>query len=164
MEVGAGLGVVTTLATKTAEHVIAFEANPAMRTTLERTFALNRVEPDLRMQAVAVAPGRVRIAIDEAFWTSKLAEAGVAVEAVAFMATLEEIRPTFVILDCEGGEAELLANPLPSYVQKLLVELHPDVIGTTACDEIVTGLAAQGFVSRDDLSSGDVFVAERQRP
>ena len=162
MEIGAGLGIVTTLAAQVAEHVTAFEANPALRDTLERTFALNDVRPDLRMKAVATTPGHVHIAVEDAFWVSRVADAGVEVEAVAFLPTLEELRPTFAIIDCEGGERDLLADPLPAYVRKLIVELHPDVIGRAGCDEIGTALAEQGFVARQDLSSGEVLVAERR--
>jgi FkbM family methyltransferase len=161
LEIGAGLGIVTTLIAQVAEHVTAFEANPALRPTLERTFALNDVRPDLRMSAVATAPGPVHIAIDDTFWTSRLADNGASVEAVGFASVLEEIRPTLVIIDCEGGERELLAEPLPAHVEKVMVELHPDVIGPDGCEAIVAGLADQGFAARDDLNSADVFVAER---
>jgi FkbM family methyltransferase len=162
LEIGAGLGVVTTLAAKVANHVTAFEANPVLQTALERTFALNDVRVDLRMQPVATERGQIRIAVDDLFWTSRLGDEGMPVEAVAFSDVLAEIRPTFLILDGEGIERELLANPLPEYVRKLVLELHPDVIGDVECAAIVERLGEQGFVRRDDLSDVDVFVAERQ--
>jgi FkbM family methyltransferase len=161
MEVGAGLGIVTTLAAQRASHVTAFEANPAMRKTLERTFALNGVSPDLRMQPVAAEAGNVYIAVDELFWTSRVAEAGVAVEAVPFQSVLDEIHPSFLILDGEGIEGELLADPLPPYVLKLVVEVHEDVIGDAGCREIMASLTGQGFSLRGDLTEGNVWVLQR---
>ena len=162
LEIGAGLGVVTTLAAKVADRVTSCEANPHLQPALERTFALNKVSVDLRMQAVATAPGRVRIAIGEVFWTSRLGDEGVEVEAVPFSALLEEVHPTFVILDGEGIERELLAEPLPAHVGKLVVELHPHVIGEAGCASLVAHLAAQGFVPADCSSEANVFVGRRE--
>jgi FkbM family methyltransferase len=163
LEIGAGLGIVTTVAARAAEHVTAFEANPMLRPSLERTFALNEVDVDLRMQPVAEQRGEARIAVDDLFWTSRLRDEGLPVEAVAFSDLLEEISPTFLILDGEGIERELLADPLPGHVQKLVLELHPDEIGEAECEGIGERLAEGGFVRRDDLSVTNVLVAERRQ-
>ena len=72
-----------------------------------------------------------------------------------------EFRPSVLVIDTEGMEAELLpACPL-SGIRALVVEVHPDVIGTDGIARLERHLSDSGFAPVDDLSSGDTQAWER---
>lgn len=160
-EVGAGLGVLTTVAAKLAREVTAFEANPVMRRSLERTFALNDVRPSLRMLAVTRNGGSARVAATDVFWTAHAAPEGREVASVTFHDAIADA--TLVVLDCEGEEAALLADPLPPTVLGLIVEIHEAALGAQVCSELIAAVLAQGFRLHLDLSGGSVWAFSRHR-
>ncbi len=172
LELGAGIGLVTILCCQRigSERVHAFEANPQLAETLRRNFALNGVSPQLHLKLAALRGGRRPFQIAERFISSTACFDPAAptegsrtvVEAVALAEILTTLRPTFLIVDVEGGELDLAAPSVPlDGVQKLCVEMHPAVIGDAGVSRVVASLLARGFQLRLAECRGNVLYFER---
>jgi hypothetical protein len=64
-----------------------------------------------------------------------------------------------LICDIEGGEIDLVSNEadiLAAHACRLILELHPTVVGTAAVRSLLASLGCLGFVR--EHRSGDVYV------
>ena len=169
LEVGAAIGVTTTIACQIvgAANVTAVEADPALARTAARTAALNGHTPRV-INAVLTNHGESdrRFYVREDFWGSSLSPSPGAREIVVpgrpFMRELEELRATYLAVDIEGGEAELLAPALPPSVRAVCLEVHPDRIGDAAVHGLMTHLTDQGFVLDTHLLGVQVLFGSRE--
>jgi len=76
-------------------------------------------------------------------------------------AALERIRPTFLIVDIEGGESELFEFIRLDGIRKIAIELHDSVIGAKRAQEICDQLDQAGFtVDWSHSSSIDGYKKE----
>jgi FkbM family methyltransferase len=167
LEVGAGLGFTSAMCAKRigSDRVFTYEANPQMEPSIRRLYALNDVSPTLTIGAVTNHGGEVQLAEEPEFWVGRIAETGRPVQARDITEELERIAPTFLILDCEGGERDiLLGNDLPGGVRKLVAELHPEFIGAQACTEIIRNVLRQDFDIRLEVTGGSLWAFERAPP
>ena len=169
LEVGAAIGVTTTIACQIvgAANVTAVEADPALARTAARTTALNGHTPSV-INAVLTNRGEAerRFYVREEFWGSSLSQSPGAREIVvpvrAFLRELEQARVTYLAVDIEGGEAELLAPPLPASVRAVCLEVHPDRIGDAAVQDLMKHLVDQGFVLDTHLLGVQVLFGLRE--
>jgi hypothetical protein len=60
-------------------------------------------------------------------------------------------------MDIEGGEKELIYKINFDLIDKLLIEIHPHVIGNTQATKIIAYLFEKGFELDFSLSKGIVF-------
>lgn len=167
LEIGAGLGLVSALcAQRIGSHrVHAYEANPEMRETIEKTYRQSGVSPYLTFALVGAKEGEKTFYVSDNFFSSSLIDRGnareIRVPQLAFSRLCEELKPTFLILDVEGAEAEILAGADLAGVRKICVELHPHIIGDAACSQIIAGLIARGFVMKLGYSRSKTLFFER---
>ncbi|WP_421932356.1 FkbM family methyltransferase [Phenylobacterium sp.] len=167
LEIGAGSGVLSTVIAKRLARATlhTFEANPSLIPSIHRLLAQNGLTADVRQAAVGAEDGTATFFVREAFGSSSLVDRGgakeITVEMVAFGRILADLQPTFVMMDVEGAEREILAKPLPAHVRVLCAEIHPHVIGDEAASEIVRSLLAQGFILKIDASGERVLAFER---
>jgi FkbM family methyltransferase len=171
LEVGAGRGYLTTLAALHvgSERVFAYEANPALLPLIEATFAGNGVCPHLTHAVLGAGAGTATFFVEEHYLSSsrqqRSAEARpVAVPQLDAATELARIRPTVVILDIEGGEATLV--PLFDWrsVAKIVLEIHPALLGPDGTRAVLDHLTGQGFVEVERLSSTRKKLFLRSRP
>ncbi len=152
LDVGAATGLTSLVASRivSAERVLSYEPNPAMRRVFEANFRLNGLEPNLRAKALS-ADGRSVAFFQEAdvvgssTFDKGAGAAPTQVESDAIGAVVEAHRPHVIVMDAEGMEAELLtAAPLDG-VECLVVEFHPQIIGTERVEALAAHLAQAGF-------------------
>jgi FkbM family methyltransferase len=163
LEVGAGIGFLSALCARRvgSARVTAVEANPALLPRIRATWAANGVAPTLVHGVLARAAGEAELLVAREFAASSLHPASDAAEALhrvrvprlAASELLAQVAPTCLVVDIEGGEAELLPAIDWSGVRKLILELHPHVIGEAKVRELLALLAAQGFGEERALSS-----------
>jgi len=151
LEIGAGIGFMGTIAARIcgSDNVLTYEANPNLEPIIRYTHALNSVAPTLRMRAVAPSKGEVTFYRNDNIVSSSLIDrefgGGMTVEADAMSDILAGFRPTTIIADIEGAEITVFRNVDLSDVGKILIELHPKIVGETANGELLQSLYAQGF-------------------
>lgn len=167
LEFGAGIGLLSTLSALRvgSENVASFEANPALIDHIRATHRANNVWPELRHALVSTSsePAR-RFFVDDCFMASSAtpaeSELGIEVPCVDANEAIHEFRPSFVVIDVEGGELELLPHIDWTGVSKLLVEFHPQTNGEDGIAFLHEVLDARGFaVDRGISSSHKRFFA-----
>jgi FkbM family methyltransferase len=167
LDIGCGAGFVTTLASRIAEAVWGYEANPAMVAVSRRTLMANGQDAEIINAVLQIAPraAEVEFYVRKDFTTSSLVgtpEATcVSVPALDFAAEVTARRASYLIIDIEGAETELLQAHLPACVSKISVECHPVVTGQSAVSTMLAALLAQGFTLDLDVSEFPVLFLRR---
>jgi FkbM family methyltransferase len=152
MEVGAGIGFLSAYCAKRigSDRVFAYEANPALMELIEATYRANGVAPSLRNVLLAQGEGTRDFHVEPEFWASSAvrgsaAATTIAVPQVDLNSELRRVRPTFLIVDIEGGEIEFFETAELTTVQKICVETHPGVHSSAALSQMLGRLIGQGF-------------------
>jgi FkbM family methyltransferase len=160
LEVGAGIGFISTLCALRVggARVTAVEANPSLLPRLRATHAANGVAPEVVHAVLGRENGSAELSIEGEYVSSSLRARSANAERVrvpqlAVNALLRRVAPTFVVIDIEGGEAELLPVIDWTGVRKLALELHPKLIGEAKTRELLALLAAHGFREQRTVSS-----------
>lgn len=165
-EVGAGLGFLSTYCAQKigSSRVFAYEAHPGLIPLIQETYARNGVTPELTHALLAQGNGEREFHVAADFWASSAHRP----EGEAIMARqidvneeLARIKPSFLMVDIEGGEAELLACAHLEPVRKLCIETHPDVLGNKALSEMFASLITRGFSLDFTLMRKNVFFFQR---
>jgi len=151
LEVGAGIGFVGLLAARIAGagNVVSYEANPELEPVIRANYALNSPVPELRMRAVTTNGKPVTFHQSDNVVSSSLydrpeCDRKIEVQSDALADVVAEFQPDMLILDVEGYEVDLLANP-PDGPAALLVELHPHVVGGEKIEAMLQTLDAGGI-------------------
>lgn len=167
LEVGAGVGFTSTLAASIvgSERVFCYEANPALMARIRRTHALNGVAPSVVNAVLGVGRGQVPFFVREDFSTSSLAghpgEPNVPVPRLDVNEEIRRTGATCVVLDVEGAEEDLVRIIDWKPVRKLVLELHPAVLGPERCAALLRELERQGLRTRRLASSSNKRLLTR---
>jgi len=169
MEVGAGIGFLSAYCARVLgdERVFAYEANPALLELIGTVHARNGVRPRVTQALLGAGDGERDFFVEADYWASSLVRrsAGarcVRIRQIDFNAELRRVAPTFLIVDVEGGEYELLRRADLSGVAKLCLEVHPDVLGNARVSELFAGLVAAGLSLDFTLMRKNVFYFYRE--
>jgi FkbM family methyltransferase len=165
-EVGAGLGYLSAYCARRtgSDKVFTYEANPELIPLIRETHARNGVAPTVTNALLARGEGEREFHIEDDFWASSAHRGGgraITVKQLDLDRELDRIRPSFMIVDIEGGEAEFFAGADLSTVRKICVETHPDVLGDRVLSEMFAGLVAMGFALDFSLIRKNVFFFHR---
>lgn len=173
LELGAGMGVVSlTIANLIgAESICGFEANPAIIELARRNAETNKL-PVRFINAIALPRNTAAQKPFIEFFPLKSFEASstrrinasqtpIKVPATVLEAELDAQGANVLVMDIEGSESEVIANGDLARVEKLLMEIHPSMIGVKACTDLIDHLESQGLVFREDLVFGDVLAFQR---
>jgi FkbM family methyltransferase len=162
LEIGSCVGVVAMTAARIvgAENVLSFEPNPLAAKVAQENFALNALPVPLTNAAVGAEDGTLNLRISPESWLGasgrrQFEGRTVTTPMRSIANVVAEFKPSVLVMDTEGMEAELLpACPLAN-IRAVVVEVHPDVIGTDGVARLALHLRENGFALSDDLSSGD---------
>jgi FkbM family methyltransferase len=168
LEVGAGLGLVSTYCAKRvgSSQVFAFEADPELEPCIRETYSLNGVDPVLDMCAVGARAGRVTLLRDKHLVSASVGRrrggsAPVEVPGKALNYVVERVQPTLLIVDGEGAERGLFDGAELGSVTRIVLELHDRVIGPAATDQVRARLTDLGFEEDRRFSSAEHLVLRR---
>lgn len=136
LELGTGVGFITTKVAKLgAKQIYTFEANPTLRDIVLETFRLNGVQPELHSAILGKAAGSADFYVDKVFWSSSTVPregaTKVEVPVLSFNEFVGDKKPNILICDIEGGEADLFKFADLSSFERIIIELHPNEVGTT---------------------------------
>lgn len=177
LEVGGGLGLLSSVAAKTGqtESITVVEAHPGMIDLIRRTHEINGIAGTATVIHAAVVgdagDGTRSFSMRNDFWASAAVPddpaqargAGklVQVPARTLADLVTEYRPTFIVMDIEGGEVEALRGTPLLGVRKMLVEIHPNVIGPAGVNHIFTYLMKRRFTYDANFSHGQILGFRR---
>jgi FkbM family methyltransferase len=152
LEIGAGTGFISLLCARTCgeENVFSFEANPSMEQVIRGNYALNALTPKLHMKAVTTdgKPLTFHAAdnlVSSSIYDRSIVGAAITVQSVAINDLLSNIKPTIIVMDVEGAEIDLMASPNLETVERIIIELHPHIVGPDPIATMLSGLEAKGF-------------------
>jgi FkbM family methyltransferase len=168
LEFGGGLGLVSTLCAKRigSERVFCFEANPAMIPVIRNTYAVNGVSPNLTHGLLGTVDGVAELFVGEHFYSASAVSSStgakkIQVPSFAINPVIRRLRPTFLIMDIEGGERDLVPVIDFSGIRKVIIELHPGRIGEQEVRRVRQCLTAAGLSVDAGLSEEKIILLEK---
>jgi FkbM family methyltransferase len=173
LDIGAGAGFLSALAAQVVgpDNVVSVEASPVMQNVLRANLDENGARGSRLIHAAVVPDAHegdtVSFSLREAFWASALASAApkasnkVDVPAIRLGELLDEVQPSIVLMDVEGAEAELCAQPWPDSVRLLIMEIHTSRYPPATVKRIFDGLSVQGFTYMPWGTRGEVATLQR---
>lgn len=170
LELGAGIGYLSAVAARRIgdDRVTTCEANPGLISTIHRIHGLNGVSPTVLEGVMTRQPGdgTCRFHAHRDFWSSSLREPRgdynvVTVPALHWQTELDRLQPTYLLMDIEGGEIELLEALDCRSIERMLIEFHPNKTGQADVDRVFRSLAANGFASARADRGANIYYFER---
>lgn len=159
LDVGGGLGFIGAYCALRAKRVEIVEANPRLIPVIEDTLRLNGASAVVHNAVLGEAEGAATFHVMTDFWASSLTpQAGstpVEVPEMAASELMHRLKPTYLVMDIEGGEAELLPKMPLETVRSICLEIHPWVVGETAISDMIAAIEAQGFKTDEAVSKRD---------
>lgn len=156
LEIGTGIGFVSLLSSKLCGQgqVLSYEANGSLEPMIRENYALNGMEPNLKMRAVTFDGQPIRFfrndnIISSSVYDRKLQAQEVVVESDAFADVIAGFDPDVLIMDVEGAEVDLFEVENLGRIRHIVVELHPHIVGEEKIAAVVARLKGQGFAVRE---------------
>lgn len=169
VELGAGIGLIGLIASNLAGSdggVISYEANPSLEHVIRKNYSLNSLAPMLEMKAVDEFGVGVDLVVSKDILGSSAEKfpSGDNTKEIVASVALDEVvnqyKPDVLIMDIEGSEVSLLNCKSLDHVQRVLVEMHPRILGADICRNIEKVIIDRGFVPID--RAGDNILFGRQ--
>jgi FkbM family methyltransferase len=159
MEIGAAIGLVGLYCNKIikVKNLISIEPNPKTIANLRRNYELNGFKLNIIEAALTQTDGPVAFHTAELFWGDSLIsvtgngnQTTITVEGQTFPSLVRRAGFEFntLIVDIEGAEQYIAIDSIPGHVNKILIEIHPNVIGVRKAYGVLESLIHKGFVVR----------------
>jgi len=166
LDIGAGIGFISTLIARRAERVISVEANPDLMPFMAKLYRLNNVENATRLNVVLgqSEAGMATFYQRNDFWMSSLAagpnpyKSTVKVPHMALNALLKKESVTMIVCDIEGAESFLFSEAELSGVDRVYLELHDHITGLAGVASAFESLASRGFAYDPRYSHGAIVL------
>lgn len=166
LEVGGGIGLVSLTCARIcgAGNVLTYEANPAMESVIRHNFSLNGLEPTLRNKLVTRDGRDLTFYLNDNIMSSSCFDRNMGTPKTmpsdALDAVLAEWKPTALVMDVEGAEVEMLtASQLPG-IRKVILEIHPHIVGEEPTQAMLDHLRQVGLVERERIQKSLCFSRE----
>lgn len=176
LELGAGIGFMSSYLNRAhgITEITCVEANPLLCDYVARVHSANDVNGAKIVNAVALSgnarwpeDGTIPFYVTEPFWSSSLdAPKGqphdrLDVPVVRLSDLVDRARPSVIVCDIEGAEADLFAAANLDGVKNVLMELHTRVYGGHGIRRTFDNMHRLGFFYHQKVSAGDVVLFER---
>jgi FkbM family methyltransferase len=155
LELGGAIGFVGLFCLKNlqAAKVVSVEPNSGTIDRLRRNYKLNSLSANVIQAAIAAKDGTLHFNVSPYFWTdsisrdSKQSANTIEVQALSIQSILNKAGDGFtaLILDVEGAEQWLDWRALPSSVTKIVLEIHPSILGLAEAYRVLQSALNCGF-------------------
>lgn len=173
LDLGSGAGLLAIIAARIVgpENVTTVEPNPEMHHALRRNLRRN-AGTDLRLIKGAVVADNYRgnvveLNLRSAFWSASIGGPPgksprlVEVPTKKLSRLIAARQANVLIMDVEGAEADLLAEPLPLSIRLIVIEMHPGIYGEKTRNDLISTLGQQGFRNLSVRQTGEVYAFRR---
>ncbi len=169
LDIGAGIGFISTLISRLAERVISVEANPDLLPFMGKLHQINGVENAERLNVVLgdAEAGMATFYQRADFWMGSLAKgpnpykSTISVPKMGLNILLKKERVTLIVCDIEGAESFLFAHAELCRVDRVYLELHDHITGLKGVAAVFSAMAARGFSYDPRYSSGAIVLFRR---
>ncbi|MBL0358833.1 MAG: FkbM family methyltransferase [Chitinophagaceae bacterium] len=158
VEFGSGLGLLSAYCALITgnDNVHTFEGNEKLATIIQETYSLNKVNPSITFSLVGNEKKQVAFNVEpKDVWASSV----ITKSATSRVVLKNQLKandiiaahqPTFLIIDIEGAEQDLLPTLDLANVKKLQIEFHPLVYGDETMKKLMAIIESKGFVKESD--------------
>lgn len=171
LQLGAGMGVVSGAIAKRypSSTITCYEANPDLANVITALHERNNIS-NVTLRSAVVAPldqGRTRsFRIHRNFTESSLVgdntgQRTVEVDVHDPVDVMKELRPTVLLCDIEGAEAELIPVLPMEGLRAVVIELHPALVARADMARIFDAFHKARLIPVVELSSATVMAFER---
>lgn len=175
LELGAGVGVISTLAwlSGKVKEVHCFEADPRLIGLIKETHTQNGVKGFVYNEILSSSPeqiaaGKMDFHIREDFYGNSTTTAvgravkeTVEVPVTSLQDALQRIAPTVIACDIEGGELGLFDEVEMTSVRTIMLETHQTVLKGHGMRQVFHEMHKADFHYDERYSSGSVSVFSR---
>lgn len=174
LELGAGMGFMSTFMARKLKvrEVHAYEANPQMIPYIEEVYRENGVvSAKLHNAILGKRKGSAKFYVRSNFLASSMEENPkgeraevtdvVDVEVRNFNAVLKDLKPTVLVCDIEGAEADLLPGADLSCLRAAVIELHPQWIGQKGVQDVFDVMHQAGLTYFPKRSNAKVVTFKK---
>lgn len=169
LDIGAGIGFISTLIARIAARVISVEANPDLLPFMRRLHRLNGVENAERLNVVLGDDdsGSATFYQRTDFWMGSLAAgpnpyvSTVNVPVRGLNALLKQAQVSLIVCDIEGAESFLFKDVELCCVDRVYLELHDHITGLKGVAAVFCTMAERGFAYDPRFSSGAIVLFRR---
>jgi FkbM family methyltransferase len=156
IEIGAGVGFLSAFCCKFSDidpnNINVYEANPDLIKIIKSNYKLNKLNktPIVHNCILSNKFGKVDFYCEENFWSSSTIKRNklskkISIESIDVNYEINRINPNFLIMDIEGGEKDLIEIIDLKPFNKIIIELHPHVIGMEKCTAVLQTIINSGF-------------------
>jgi FkbM family methyltransferase len=154
LELGGAIGFIGLFCRKVigVKYHLTVEANPKTIELMKRNYRLNGMTPQVVHAAAAAADGEITLDVGGEFWENSVISSSTSGEKIQVpslslrtLAALLPQPPTALICDIEGAETQLDFSQLPPSVIRIIIELHPTIVGEEAVQTLVQQIHGLGF-------------------
>ena len=162
-ELGAGVGFLSTLAARLVRdeaRIHVFEANPELIPVIKRTWRANGVAGNVYHCILGAGPREERdFHVSKAFWASSAdisypSSKTIKVSQRDFLQQLHKKAASFLVVDIEGGERDILDKALSPLVRVVVAHYHARIVGQEMVESLWRHLEEQGFREVPELAEG----------
>lgn len=163
IEAGAGLGVVSMNIARIvgANNLIVYEASPVTADLLKRNLHRNGFAVDVRQRGLSDSDvGERFVHADDFRGSSSVAEpGGLALEIPTddIARVMAEFSANALVLDIEGKEIDVLLRAPLDAIEKVIVEIHPRLLGDLPYLPLYRCMFDSGFILRHERIVGSVL-------
>lgn len=170
LELGTGLGIITSILAKTpGVRIWSFDANPNVVVLARRVLKANNFQNVDVDQGIFTSgePGMVTFFIREDFWMSSLIEeqgpyqSTIQLEARNLDNFVRNQKINVLVMDIEGAEERLLSCASLTGVDRVFLELHDHLYGLRGIRSIFTTMSKLGFAYDPRTSVGPCVLFRR---
>lgn len=157
LELGSGLGLISALcaASPLVTRVTTVEANPLLIEQIRALHSANNLQDKIEVKNAVAMPTPSHKSIQfyrrQDLWASSLDpepwgyEEEIAVPTIDLNALIADFQPTLLVVDIEGGERHLFEDAELGGIQKIMLELHQEVVGRQGMKSVFDALSRHGF-------------------
>lgn len=154
LELGTGLGVITSLMAKIPDvRVWSFEANPLTAALAQRVIEANELRNVVLSQGILAAgePRTFKFYVRKDLWMSSMdRDQGPYEEEILLRSTsiddfIVEQNINVLVMDIEGAERDLVQGATLPGVERVFLELHDHLYGLSGVRDITLALADKGY-------------------
>lgn len=168
MDFGAGVGYTAMLCARAigVDRVFCYEGNPALASIIAHHFETNCVHPTFQNVLLGRQNGETVFFVAEELFSSSTTNRSEGAQAVCVKVLdineeIEKRKPTFLIIDIEGGEYELISYINFKNIKKVLIELHHNILDPEQINKVRAQLTHEGFTVDSAISDKGVVYLEK---
>jgi FkbM family methyltransferase len=152
LEIGGGIGFIGSICLTKAKQVTIYEANPKLIPIINHNCKLNGKNFSVYNYAVVNNSDKreIKFYIGENFWNASIFKTDgfkeTTVPSISMNEIVHNLNPSFLIIDVEGYEVELLKKySFPNSIKKLLIEFHPKKVFDNEIKELKNNIMENNF-------------------